>query len=168
MTEPLWIPLAAAITIHDRQISRHGGAAGMRDIGLLEAALGRPVNKWGYGTSDLFELAAAYTFGIAKAHAFVDGNKRTAFQSAHQFLKDNGYQLEKSDGSKHADMMVQLGTGEISREDMGAYLSENAHEIVRDEASATSDRDSLLKDYEEQANRNDQDNGQDHDITGDD
>jgi death-on-curing protein len=95
MREPLWIPLAAAITIHDRQISRHGGALGMRDIGLLEAALGRPVNKWGYGVEDLFELAAAYAFGIAKAHAFVDGNKRTALVCALTFLLANGTHVRR-------------------------------------------------------------------------
>ena len=95
MREPLWIPLAAAITIHDRQISRHGGALGMRDIGLLEAALGRPVNKWGYGATDPFDLAAAYAFSIAKAHAFVDGNKRTALVCALTFLLANGTHVRR-------------------------------------------------------------------------
>ena len=65
----------------------------------------------------------------------MDGNKRTAFQSAHQFLKDNGYQLEKSEGTLHADMMVSLGTGEISREDMGKYLADHA-QVLRERNSA--------------------------------
>ncbi|PTX57222.1 death-on-curing protein [Litoreibacter ponti] len=95
MTEPVWVPIAAAITIHDRQISRHGGAAGLRDLGLLEAAMGRPVNKWQYGTTDLFELAAAYAFGIAKAHAFIDGNKRTALVCALTFLLANGVHVRR-------------------------------------------------------------------------
>ena len=90
MSEPRWVSVAAAITIHDRQISRHGGAAGLRDRGLLEAAVARPLNKWQYGTTDLFDLAAAYAFGIAKAHAFVDGNKRTALVSSLTFLLANG------------------------------------------------------------------------------
>ena len=90
MSEPTWVSVKAAITIHDRQISRHGGASGMRDLGLLEAAIARPLNKWQYGTTDLFELGAAYAFGIAKAHAFVDGNKRTALVSSLTFLLANG------------------------------------------------------------------------------
>lgn len=90
MSEPVWVSVAAAITIHDRQISRHGGAPGMRDRGLLEAAVARPFNKRQSGVEDLFDLAAAYAFGIAKAHAFVDGNKRTALVSALTFLLTNG------------------------------------------------------------------------------
>ncbi|MEL6961008.1 MAG: type II toxin-antitoxin system death-on-curing family toxin [Pseudomonadota bacterium] len=90
MTQPKWVSVKAAVTIHDRQISRHGGAAGMRDLGLLEGAVARPMNKYQYGETDFFDLAAAYAFGIAKAHAFVDGNKRTALVSALTFLFANG------------------------------------------------------------------------------
>lgn len=90
MTEPVWVSVKAAITIHDRQIARHGGAAGLRDLTLLEAAVARPLNKWAYGERDLFALAAGYGFGIAKAHAFVDGNKRTALVCAITFLLANG------------------------------------------------------------------------------
>lgn len=90
MTEPKWVSVKAAITIHDRQIARHGGASGLRDLGLLEGGISRPVNKWQYGEDDLFSLGAAYAFGIAKAHAFVDGNKRTALVSALTFLLANG------------------------------------------------------------------------------
>ena len=93
MSEPTWVSVAAAITIHDRQISRHGGASGMRDIGLLEAAIARPLNKWQYGEEDLFALGAAYAFGIAKAHAFIDGNKRTALVCALAFLRANGHSV---------------------------------------------------------------------------
>lgn len=95
MSEPVWVSVAAAITIHDRQISRHGGAAGLRDRGLLEAGIARPLNKWQYGVTDLFELAAAYAFGIAKAHAFVDGNKRTALVSSLTFLLANGVHVRR-------------------------------------------------------------------------
>ena len=87
---PRWIDIAPIIVIHDRQISRHGGASGMRDRGLLEAAIARPINKHSYGETDLFELATAYAFGIAKAHAFVDGNKRTALVTTLTFLLING------------------------------------------------------------------------------
>ena len=87
MTLPKWVSIEIVVTIHDRQISRHGGAAGIRDIGLLEAALGRPQNLYHYSEPSIFELAASYAFGISKAHAFVDGNKRTAFMTALTFLR---------------------------------------------------------------------------------
>ncbi len=90
MSEPTWVSVKAAITIHDRQIARHGGAAGLRDLGLLEAAIARPINKWQYGEKDHFALGAAYAYGIAKAHAFVDGNKRTALVSSLAFMLANG------------------------------------------------------------------------------
>ena len=93
MTDPHWVDVASIVIIHDRQISRHGGASGMRDRTLLEAAVARPVNKHSYGETDPFELATAYAFGIAKAHAFVDGNKRTALVTALTFLLVNGHHV---------------------------------------------------------------------------
>jgi len=79
MSEPIWVPAQAVHIIHDRQIARHGGASGLRDEELLQGALQRPMNKWQYKNTDTFECAAGYAFDIAKAHAFMDGNKRTAF-----------------------------------------------------------------------------------------
>lgn len=93
MTSPEWVPIAAVVIIHDRQISRHGGSSGLRDRGLLEAGCARPLNKHGFGVTDLFELATAYAFGISKAHAFVDGNKRTAFVTCATFLRLNGFEI---------------------------------------------------------------------------
>ncbi len=87
---PVWVPLDVVVIYHDRQISRHGGAAGIRDLALLANALMRPQNKAAYGEDDLHRLSAAYAYGIAKAHAFVDGNKRTAFVTAIAFLGANG------------------------------------------------------------------------------
>ena len=78
MTEPIWVPLAAVLAVHDRQISRHGGASGIRDRALLEMGCARAMNLAVYAEPTLAEIAAAYAFGISKAHAFVDGNKRTA------------------------------------------------------------------------------------------
>lgn len=129
MTEPIWIGREDAEDIHDIVIEIGGGSPGLRDAALLESALGRPKNQYAYGETDIFQLAAGYAEGISRNHPFIDGNKRTAFQVAYQFLKDNGYQLEKSTGSKHADMMVQLGTGAIGREAMGVYLSECSHQV---------------------------------------
>ncbi len=89
MNEPeerLWITYEQAIAIHSRQLRRFGGAPGLRDEGMLRSALARPINKWRYEKSDMAELAAAYAFGLAKNHAFVDGNKRIAFMAMMGFL----------------------------------------------------------------------------------
>ena len=88
--EPLWISLDQAIAMHARQLRRFGGAPGLRDEGMLHSALERPVNRWQYEQADLAELAAAYAFGLAKNHAFVDGNKRIAFMAMMVFLHRNG------------------------------------------------------------------------------
>ena len=79
--EPAWLTYEQVIAIHSLQLRRFGGASGLRDEGMLRSALERPVNKWHYEQADLPELAAAYAFGFAKNHAFVDGNKRIAFMS---------------------------------------------------------------------------------------
>ena len=76
--EPLWITFEQTIAIHSRQLRRFGGAPGLRDQGMLRSALERPINKWRYEQAELAELASAYAFGLAKNHAFVDGNKRTS------------------------------------------------------------------------------------------
>jgi death-on-curing protein len=87
--ELLWITYEQAIAIHSRQLRRFGGAAGLRDEGMLRSALERPVNKWRSEQAEPAELAAAYAFGLAKNHAFVDGNKRIAFMAMMGFLLKN-------------------------------------------------------------------------------
>ena len=82
--------------IHDEQLRLHGGAAGLRDEGMLESALSRPLQKLNYTEADVFELAAAYLFGLVKNHPFIDGNKRTAFLAADVFLAMNGWSVESS------------------------------------------------------------------------
>ncbi len=89
-----WIDASVVFAIHDRQLAEHGGLDGIRDKGAVESALFRPINLVHYGTPDAAELAAAYAFGIAKNHGFVDGNKRTAWVIARLFLADNGHRLE--------------------------------------------------------------------------
>jgi death on curing protein len=121
VSEPAWVPLQAILIIHDRQIARHGGAAGMRDIELLEAAIERPRNKIAYGSPSLEELAAAYAFGIAKAHAFVDGNKRTAFVTAATFLRLNGFEVHP-DPLGGVRAMEDLASGVMSEETFAAWL----------------------------------------------
>ena len=122
MSEPVWVPLQAVLIIHDRQIARHGGAPGMRDIQLLEAALERPRNKAAYGEPSLEEIAAAYAFGIAKAHAFVDGNKRTAFVTSATFLRLNGFGL-RPDPLDGVRAMEDLASGLMSEETFAVWLS---------------------------------------------
>ena len=95
--EPRWISKQALLILHDRSISLHGGAAGLRDEGLLESALGRPVNRFHYeGESDILALAATYLVAVASNHPFVDGNKRAVFLAAGLFLRRNGWKLTAS------------------------------------------------------------------------
>lgn len=122
MSHPVWVPLQAILIIHDRQIARHGGAAGLRDMPLLEAAVERPRNKLGYGTPDFEELAAAYGFGICKAHAFVDGNKRTAFVTSATFLRLNGFGL-RPDPFDGVRVMEDLAAGALSEASFATWLA---------------------------------------------
>tara|TARA_R110001606_G_scaffold393433_1_gene563339 strand:+ start:357 stop:740 length:384 start_codon:yes stop_codon:yes gene_type:complete len=121
MTQWAWMPLPALHIIHDRQISRHGGASGTRDPALLEAACARPLNQAGYGDPDAYALAAAYAFGIAKAHAFVDGNKRTAFVTAFTFLRLNGIEI-RPDPKAGVRMMEDLASNHVSEEEFATWL----------------------------------------------
>jgi len=128
MSEPIWVPTRAVHIVHDRQIARHGGASGLRDEGLLQNALQRPVNKWQYENADTFECAAAYAFGIAKAHAFVDGNKRTAFVTSVTFLRLNGWRFitEPADG---VAFMENLASDVVSEEQFKNWLKRSSTQI---------------------------------------
>ncbi|PJI85056.1 death-on-curing protein [Yoonia maricola] len=120
-TAPRWVPLAAVKAIHDRMITRHGGTPGMRDAALLEMGCARPLNLWAYGEPDLFELAAGYAFGIAKAHAFIDGNKRTAFQTAFVFLYLNGVDFHGADAAV-VSMMEGLADDTVPEAEFARWL----------------------------------------------
>ncbi|UWQ20084.1 type II toxin-antitoxin system death-on-curing family toxin [Jannaschia sp. W003] len=123
MTAPIWVPLAAVVVIHDRQIARHGGAPGLRDRGLLEMGCARAVNLAAYDdAAGLAAIAAAYAFGIAKAHAFVDGNKRTAFVTALTFLRLNGHAF-RPDPIEGVRVMEGLAAGEVSEADFARWLA---------------------------------------------
>ncbi len=89
-----WVDSNVVFAIHDRQLAEHGGLDGIRDRGAIESALSRPVNLAQYGNPDAARLAAAYAFGIARNHGFLDGNKRTAWVTARLFLADNGLRLK--------------------------------------------------------------------------
>jgi death-on-curing protein len=122
--EPLWITYEQAIAIHSRQLRRFGGAPGLRDEGMLRSALERPINKWRYEQSDMPELAAAYAFGLAKNHAFVDGNKRMAFMAMMAFLLKNG--IAFSPEPAHATAIIlSLAAGEVSEESLTRWIRDN-------------------------------------------
>lgn len=109
------------ITLHRMQIERFGGAYGLRDEGVLESALARPVNKAFYGEDDVIVLAAAYLFGLAKNHAFVDGNKRIAIVAAGLFLELNGYRIETSDAHLY-NFVLGVAAGEIDEDGATRFL----------------------------------------------
>lgn len=121
MSLPVWTPLAAVSVIHDRQITRHGGASGLRDHALLEMGCARAMNLAAYSDAGTAEIAAAYAFGIAKAHAFVDGNKRTAFVSALTFLRLNGFAF-RPDPIEGVRMMEDLASGDVSETEFSEWL----------------------------------------------
>jgi death-on-curing protein len=118
----LWVPLQAVIVIHDRQIARHGGAPGIRDLGLLEGAIQRPRNKTSDPATSLDELAAAYAFEIVTMHPFVDGNKRTAFAASAAFLRLNGYGL-RPDPFEGVRAMENLASGALGEGEFATWLS---------------------------------------------
>ena len=124
MTEPRWLDISIVIDVHAEQLALFGGPDGVRDIGLLESALARPLNKFGYGESDLAALAAAYAFGIARNHPFVDGNKRAAFASIIVFLGLNGIDFDVPPEAATA-IILSLAAGEVSEESLARWIRDN-------------------------------------------
>jgi death on curing protein len=127
--EPKWVTYDQVVAIHSRQLRRFGGAPGLRDDGMLRSALERPVNKWQYeqadlDTSDLATLAAAYAFGLAKNHAFVDGNKRAAFMTMVVFLRKNDVRFAPDQAHATA-MMISLAAGEVSEQSLARWIRDN-------------------------------------------
>ena len=119
--EPVWLDAVDAIAIHDRQLAEHGGGSGLRDAGLLESALARPVNRRAYGEDDPAALAAAFAFGIARSHPFIDGNKRTAWVLARLFLALNGHTLafQPDDAIR---TVLALAAGELGEEELADWF----------------------------------------------
>jgi death on curing protein len=113
-----------AIAIHSRQLRRFGGAPGLRDEGMLRSALERPINKWTYEQAPFPELAAAYAFGLAKNHAFVDGNKRIAFMAMMVFLRKNGVAFAP-DPAQATKIILSLAAGEVSEESLTRWIRDN-------------------------------------------
>jgi death-on-curing protein len=122
MTEPVWLDRKSVILLQAESLAQHGGSSGIRDAGLLDSALTRPMNKWNYNSeADLAALAAAYGFGLARNHPFVDGNKRIAFIATALFLRLNGYRLS-SDPLDEIQTMLSLAAGEFSEEDFAVWI----------------------------------------------
>jgi death-on-curing protein len=125
------VPLRAVIAIHDRQIARHGGSGGLRDIALLEMACARLKNLFAYGTPSIAALAAAYAFGLVKAHAFLDGNKRTALVTALTFLRLNGFGF-RPETRQGLRMIEGLAAGEVTEASFAGWLSEGMRPLSED------------------------------------
>jgi len=124
MREPIWLDVDEIIDMHAEQLARFGGPEGVRDRGLLESAMSRPVNQWHYGQTDMAALAAAYAFGLARNHAFVDGNKRIAFHAMMVFLRGNA--IEFAPEPAHATAIIlSLAAGEVSEESLTRWIRDN-------------------------------------------
>jgi death on curing protein len=130
MSEPgwRWIIEAVVLAIHDEQLAEHGGLPGVRDLALVQSALARPQNLAGYGKPDIADLAAAYAYGIARNHGFIDGNKRTAFVVAYVFLLDHGYEITASD-PEIVRIMLAVATGDLPDAELAAWLRRNIRPI---------------------------------------
>jgi death-on-curing protein len=124
VSEPRWLDTNIVLDIHAEQLALFGGPDGVRDIGLLESALARPINKFGYGESDLAVLAAAYGFGIARNHPFIDGNKRAAFAAIIVFLGLNGIDFDVPPEQATA-IILSLAAGEVSEESLARWIRDN-------------------------------------------
>lgn len=129
LIEPKWVTQEVIIALHDRQIAEFGGASGVRDLGLLQSAIARPQNAFYYSqVISLTKLAACCAFGIAKNHAFVDGNKRTAFMSCYLFLLKNGFIIKSSEEERFISIL-SLANGSISEEEFANWLEEHIVKI---------------------------------------
>ncbi len=125
--EPIWITQHLALAIHERQLAEHGGGTGIRDRGMFESAMARPLQLHAYGGAavDIPELAAAYAFGIARNHPFVDGNKRTAYVTCRTFMVINGWDMVGSLEARYA-AFVSMASGEMDEEAFTDWLRRHA------------------------------------------
>ncbi len=122
MNEPWrWVAADVLLAVHEEQLAEHGGAAGVRDLGLFESALARPQNMAAYGDPDVAALAASYGVGLAKNHPFIDGNKRTAFVAVELFLALNGHELVADDASCVLTMLA-VAAGTLDEPGFAAWL----------------------------------------------
>jgi death-on-curing protein len=116
-----WLAADVLLAVHEEQLAEHGGAAGVRDLGLFESALARPQNVAAYGNPDAADLAASYGVGLAKNHPFIDGNKRTAFVAVELFLALNGHDLVADDANCVLTMLA-VAAGSLDEPGFAAWL----------------------------------------------
>ena len=124
MSEPIWLTVEIAVAIHDAQLAEHGGPSGIRDAGMLESAIERARNKFAYGEIDMATLAAAYGFGIARNHPFIDGNKRTSLMAIYTFLGVNDVEFIVAE-EDFAAIILSLAAGEVSEESLARWIRDN-------------------------------------------
>lgn len=126
MNKPLWISKRAVLAIHNEQLAEHGGSAGIRDENLLESALAKPHNVFAYSQDvDIFRLASSYAYGIARNHAFVDGNKRAALVVSLTFLDRNGWDIVAEKEETYFTFL-HLADGTLSEEELAAWFASHA------------------------------------------
>ncbi|HEX6794715.1 MAG TPA: type II toxin-antitoxin system death-on-curing family toxin [Casimicrobiaceae bacterium] len=123
-----WIDRTALVLLHDESLAEHGGAAGIRNEGLLESALARPLNLAAYESPDFADLAAAYGMGVARNHPFVDGNKRAAFLAVGLFLTLNGYRLFSTQAEATLTMLA-LAAGDIDEPTFAGWIREHSRTL---------------------------------------
>jgi death-on-curing protein len=128
---PVWLLEETVLAIHRRQLAEHGGGEGLRDKGLLESALARPLNLYAYGAPDVAGLAAAYAYGIARNHPFVDGNKRVSLILLLTFLSLNGANLPAPAGEIYQAMM-KLAAGDITEQDLADWVRVRLYPLTID------------------------------------
>lgn len=125
----VWIDPVVIRAVHEEQLAEHGGGVGTRDEGLLESALARPLQLAAYGEPDVAALAAAYGYGLAKNHPFIDGNKRTAFVAVELFLALNGSVLTASDADSVMTMLA-VASGDLEEADFAAWIRRHSEPLA--------------------------------------
>jgi len=125
MKLPKWVLRETVLALHERLLAEFGGRDNLRDEGLLDSALGRPQQLFAYGKPDLFDLAAAYAFGLVRNHPFVDGNKRIGLTTAILFLELNGCRFTASEADATLNTLA-LAAGELSEAGYSKWLKANS------------------------------------------
>jgi len=125
MKLPVWVLRETVLTLHEQSLAAFGGAAGIRDQGLLDSALAKPENLFACGKPTIFDLAASYGFGLVKNHPFIDGNKRVGFIVAVVFLELNGHRFKATE-AEAAVRTLALAAGEMSEVQYAAWLKANS------------------------------------------
>ena len=128
MSDPVWLDREDCLAMHEKLIERFGGLQGIRDEGLLDSALNKPLHVFNYGKPTVFELAASYALGIVKNHPFLDGNKRTGFVAAALFIEANGFSFQATEEEAVLETLA-LAAGERAEADYAAWRAGNAVEV---------------------------------------